>query len=104
MITLTAENFEEKVVRSDRPVLVEFWADWCPPCTMLAPVLDEIDAEYGGRLTVAKVNGDEEPELVARFGVMGFPTMALFKEGEVAHTIVGARPKRRLLAEVEERL
>lgn len=88
-------------MRSDRPVLVEFWADWCPPCKMLAPILDEIDTEYGGRLTVAKINGDEEPELVARFGVMGFPTMTLFKEGEEAHRIVGARPKRRLLADLE---
>ncbi|MDA2803366.1 thioredoxin [Nocardiopsis suaedae] len=101
MITVTTEDFEEQVARSERPVLVEFWADWCPPCKMLAPVLDEIDAEYGERLTVAKINGDEEPELVARFGVMGFPTMTLLKRGEEAHRIVGARPKRRLLSDLE---
>ncbi|MBT2207391.1 MULTISPECIES: thioredoxin [Actinomadura] len=101
MITLTTENFDERVLRSDRPVLVEFWADWCPPCKMIAPILDEIEAEYGDRLAVAKLNGDDHPEVAARYNVLGFPTLNLYRDGEVVRQIVGARPKRRLLADLE---
>ncbi|MEU5882003.1 thioredoxin [Spirillospora sp. NPDC047279] len=101
---MTSENFDEQVLNGDRPVLVDFWAEWCPPCKMIAPILDEIDAEYGDRLTIVKINGDDEPGIAARYGVMGFPTLKLFRDGEVVHQIVGARPKRRLLAEVEPHL
>ncbi|WP_433475200.1 thioredoxin [Spirillospora sp. CA-142024] len=101
MITLTTENFDEQVLRAGRPVLVEFWADWCPPCKMIAPILEQIEAEHGDRLTIAKINGDEHPEIVARYGVMGFPTMNLYRDGEVVRQIVGAKPKRALLADLD---
>ncbi|MEU8799141.1 thioredoxin [Spirillospora sp. NPDC048819] len=101
MLTLTTENFDERVLRAGTPVLVEFWADWCPPCKMIAPILEEIEAEHGDRLTVAKLNGDDHPEIVARYGVMGFPTLNLYRDGEVVRQIVGAKPKRRLLADLD---
>lgn len=104
MITLTTENFDEQVLGVDKPVLVEFWAEWCPPCKMILPVLEQIEAEYGDRLTVAKINGDENPDVVSRYGVMGFPTLSLFRDGEVVRQIVGARTKRRLLADLEAHL
>jgi thioredoxin 1 len=97
MITLTTENFNERVLHGDKPVLVDFWAEWCPPCRMIAPILDQIEAEFGDRLTVAKINGDEHPEIVTRYGVMGFPTLQLFRDGEVVQQIVGAKSKRVLL-------
>lgn len=97
MITLTTENFNEQVLHGDKPVLVDFWAEWCPPCRMIAPILEQIEAELGDRLTVAKLNGDEHPEIVTRYGVMGFPTLHLFRDGEVVQQIVGARSKRVLL-------
>ncbi|MFC0864647.1 thioredoxin [Sphaerimonospora cavernae] len=99
MITLTAENFAEQVLRSDKPVLVDFWADWCPPCRMIAPILEEIAEEYGDRLTVAKLNADDHPEIAQRYGVMAFPTLNLYRNGEVVQQVRGARPKRLLLAE-----
>ncbi len=101
MITLTTENFDERVLHGDKPVLVDFWADWCPPCRLVAPILEEIEAEYGDRLTVAQLNGDEHPEIVQRYGVLGFPTLNVYQDGEVVRQIVGARPKRRLLADLE---
>ncbi|WP_307829410.1 thioredoxin family protein [Actinomadura viridis] len=81
--------------------MVDFWTDWCPPCKMIAPILEEIAAEYRDRLVVAKINGDDHPEIVRRYGVMGFPTLGLFRDGEMVHRIVGAKPKRRLLADLD---
>ncbi|GAA2592800.1 thioredoxin [Actinomadura fulvescens] len=104
MIDLTSETFDERVLRGGTPVLVEFWAEWCPPCRMIAPILEEIDAEYGDRLTVAKLNGDDHPDIAQRYGVMGFPTLTLYRDGEVALQIVGARSKRRLLADLAPHL
>ncbi|MFI0417410.1 thioredoxin [Spongiactinospora rosea] len=101
MITLTTENFDEQVLGADKPVLVEFWAEWCGPCKMVAPVLEQIEAEYGDRVTIAKLNGDDHPEIVRRYGVMGFPTMNLYRDGEVVRQIVGAKPKRLLVADLE---
>ena len=98
MLTLTSENFDEQVLGGGKPVLVEFWADWCPPCKMIAPILEQIEAEHGDRLTVAKINGDDHPDIVARYGVMGFPTLNLYRDGEVVQQIICAKPKRALLA------
>lgn len=100
MITLTAENFDEQVLHSDRPVLVDFWTDWCPPCKMIAPILEEIAAEYGDRLTVAKINADDHPEIAQRYNVLGFPTLNLYRDGEIVQQIRGAKPKRLLLADL----
>jgi thioredoxin 1 len=104
MITLTAENFDEQVLHGDKPVLVDFWTEWCPPCKMIAPILEEIEAERGDRLTIAKVNGDESPQLARRYDVMGFPTLILFRDGEPVQRIVGAKAKRRLLADLDGHL
>ena len=97
-ITLTKTNFEAEVLKSDKPVLVDFWAPWCGPCRMLAPVLAEVASEKGDKIKVGKVNVDENPELAAQYGISGIPAILLFKDGKVAATAVGFRPK----AEVED--
>ena len=96
-ITLTKTNFEAEVLKSDKPILVDFWAPWCGPCRMLAPVLAEVAAEKGDKIKVGKVNVDENPELAAQYGISGIPAMLLFKDGKVVATSVGFKPK----AEVE---
>ena len=95
-ITLTKTNFEAEVLKSDKPVLVDFWAPWCGPCRMLAPVLAEVAAEKGDKIKVGKVNVDENPELAAQYGISGIPAMLLFKDGKVAGTSVGFKPKAEL--------
>lgn len=95
--TITKENFDQLVLQSDRPVLVDFWAPWCGPCRMVSPLVDEI-AEERSDIVVGKVNVDEQPELSAQFGVMSIPTLLVFKEGKLAQKAVGARPKDALLA------
>jgi thioredoxin 1 len=101
MITLTSENFDEQVLRADTTVLVDFWAEWCPPCKMIAPILEQLEKDLAGRLTVAKINGDDHPDIVARYGVLGFPTLNVFRDGEVVRQLVGARSRRMLLAELD---
>ena len=96
----TDDTFAAAVLGNPRPVLVEFWAEWCPPCHMIAPVLAEIAAELAGRLTVAKINADENPATAQQYRVLALPTLAVFREGEVVWQAVGARPKRRLLADL----
>ena len=92
-ITLTKTNFEAEVLKSDKPVLVDFWATWCGPCRMLAPVLAEVAEEKGDKIKVGKVNVDENPELAAQYGISGIPAILLFKDGKVAATSVGFKPK-----------
>ena len=96
-ITLTADNFEQEVLKSDIPVLVDFWAVWCGPCQMLAPTIEELAREYEGRVKVGKVNVDEQPELARQFGIMSIPTMIVFKNGEKVNQLVGAVPKESIL-------
>ncbi len=96
-ITITKENFEQEVLKSDIPVLVDFWAVWCGPCQMVAPVLAEIAEENEGKLKVGKVNVDEQPELAQQFGIMSIPTMIVFKGGEATAKTVGLQPKEDIL-------
>lgn len=91
-IHVTTESFERDVLASDVPVLVDFWAPWCPPCRMIAPILDELAERHDGRLSVAKVNVDEHPGLAATYGVSSIPTLVLIEDGVPARTLVGARP------------
>ena len=97
-ITITKDNFEKEVLQSDVPVIVDFWATWCGPCKMVAPILADIAKEKAGELKVGKVNVDEQMELAQQFGIMNIPTMILFKNGEKVNQIVGAVPKENILA------
>jgi thioredoxin 1 len=98
---LSSATFDEVIASAEVPVLVEFWAEWCPPCKVLAPILDELSAERGDRLRVYKVNSDEHRELSARFEVLAVPTMLLFSGAEVRQRLVGARSKARLVEELD---
>ena len=97
-LELTAENFNEEVLESELPVLVDFWATWCGPCRMMAPIVEELAAEYDGKVTVGKVNVDDEPELATAFDIDSIPTLMVFKNGEVAGTLVGLRKKEDIVA------
>ena len=92
-LNVTSQNFQQDVVESTVPVLLDLWAPWCGPCRAVAPVLEEMATEYAGRLTIGKINVDEEPQLAAQFGVRGIPTMLLMQNGQIVRTMVGAGPR-----------
>src|SRR5206468_4984516 len=98
IVNLTQENFAAEVLQSSTPVLVDFWAEWCGPCKMVAPILDELAEEYNGRVKIAKVNIDEQQELATQYGIRAIPTLLLFSQGQVAEQIVGMRGKREINA------
>jgi len=102
LLNITNDTFEQEVLKSSTPVLVDFWAAWCPPCKMLGPVLEEVAPELEGRLRIVKVNVDEQGALASRYGVMNIPTMILFKDGREVARIVGYKPKARLLDELSK--
>ncbi len=101
IVTLTDSNFPAEVINSTTPVLVDFWAEWCGPCKMIAPLLDELATEYGGRAKIGKVNIDDHPSLASQFGVRAIPTLLIFKGGQVVDQIVGLKSKRDLKASLD---
>ena len=102
IVTLTTSTFDELVNSSETPIVVDFWAEWCGPCKMIAPILGEIAVEQAGKVTIAKLNVDENPDLAMRFNVMSIPTLLVFDKGEVAKRLVGAKGKGQLLQELDE--
>ncbi len=103
-VHINDSTFEEEVLKNNVPVLADFWAEWCGPCRTIAPVLEEISQEYDGRLKIAKIDVDENPEAPARFGIQGIPTLILFKDGKPVERLVGAMPKDRLLSHIRPHL
>jgi len=101
ILTLSPENFDSEVLKSTAPVLVDFWAEWCGPCKMIAPVLDELSDEYEDRLKIGKVNIDDHQAIAGEYGIRAIPTLLLFKDGQVAEQIVGMRSKRDLKASID---
>ena len=101
---VTDASFGAEVLQSDKPVLVDYWAEWCGPCKMIAPVLDELSKTYEGRLQIAKLNVDENREMPAQYGIRGIPTLQLWKNGELVRSLVGAKPKAELAAFLDAHL
>ncbi len=97
---VTDESFESEVLDADQPTLVDFWAEWCGPCKMIAPIVDELAQEYDGKLRVAKLDADANPNTMMAFGIMGIPTLILFKDGEAVERITGYMPKEKLLQKI----
>jgi thioredoxin 1 len=100
LISVTSENFDQEVMNSDKPVLVDFWAEWCGPCKALSPVLDEIATEMSGKASVVKVNVDQASDLAQKYGIRGIPTLIFFKNGEVKSTLVGNQPKAEIVKNI----
>jgi thioredoxin 1 len=104
IVHVTDDSFEQDVIQSEIPVLVDYWAEWCGPCKMIAPILEDVVSEYKGRLKVAKLNIDENPNTPPKFGIRGIPTLILFKDGDVEATKVGAMSKSQLTAFIDSNL
>ncbi|MDH5394250.1 MAG: thioredoxin TrxA [Gammaproteobacteria bacterium] len=104
IVYVTDDSFEEEVIKSDVPVLVDYWAEWCGPCKMIAPILDEISADYEGKLKIAKLNIDDNPGTPPKYGIRGIPTLMMFKGGDVEATKVGALSKSQLTAFIDSNL
>ena len=102
IIELTADNFEAEVIKSDKPVLVDFWAEWCAPCRMLAPTIDQVATDYAGRVKVAKLNVDQFGEIAARYQIRGIPTILVFNGGEISEQMVGAGSKENIVKMVDK--
>ncbi len=102
VMQLSAENFEQEVLKSDKPVLVDFWAAWCGPCKTIAPVVEELAGELAGKVKVAKLNVDEHGDIPARYGIMSIPTLILFKDGEEAERMLGYKTKEELLEAINK--
>jgi thioredoxin 1 len=104
ILYLSDDSFEEEVLNSDTPVLVDYWAEWCGPCKMIAPILDEIAKEYGDKVKITKLNIDDNPDTPPKYGIRGIPTLMLFKDGSVEATKVGAVSKSQLSAFIDQHL
>jgi thioredoxin 1 len=103
-VAISDTSFQSEVIDSDRPVLVDFWAEWCGPCKMIAPVLENIASDYSDSLKIAKLDVDHNPQTSMKFGVMSIPTLLLFKNGEVVEKLIGFMPKERLLGKIKPHL
>lgn len=101
---ITSDNFDSEVMKADQPVLVDFWAEWCAPCKLVAPVMDELAEEFEGRAKIANVNIEDEGGLARKFRIMSIPTIMLFKNGQIAEKVIGARPKEELSNIIENNL
>lgn len=101
---VTDASFSDDVLKSDKPVLVDYWAEWCGPCKMIAPMLDELSKTYEGKVQIAKLNVDENREMPAQYGIRGIPTLQLWKNGELVRSVVGAKPKAELAALIDAHL
>jgi len=104
IIELNDKNFEEEVIKSDKPVLVDFWAEWCGPCKMMMPTIEEIASDYSGRVRVGKLNTDENPGIASASSINAIPTVMLYKNGEVVEKFVGVTPKERFAASLDSQL
>lgn len=101
-IEFTDQNFDQEVLKADKPTLVDFWAPWCGPCQMMGPVIDELAKEMAGRAVVGKINVDENPDIATKFGVMSIPTIKIFKDGKIVKEFVGVQSKDNLKAELDK--